>query len=243
MNPHQEALLDLLRAARGAPADFRREALAWLERGIGFDGAVWGRGRRLAGGQIAIEGAELFDRPRSLLADFGEVAGLDPVSRAFGNDPQGIWNIRVASRYDARPTRPVGAYLRRHHVGQFLLCGTRLPEDGALAWLTLYREDPARPFSPQAEEFAAFAVPFVLLAGASQPLPPPAQLASDPTNAEALSRREAEVAAAYAAGRSYKAIARELELSPATVRSHLLSIFRKLGVHNKIELHRRLVER
>ena len=36
----------------------------------------------------------------------------------------------------------------------------------------------------------------------------------------ALSRREEEVARAYAAGASYKEIARDLGVSPTTVRSH-----------------------
>ena len=47
-------------------------------------------------------------------------------------------------------------------------------------------------------------------------------------------------ARAYATGADYKSIARTLAVSPATVRSHLLNIFRKLEVHNKIELRRRL---
>jgi class 3 adenylate cyclase/DNA-binding CsgD family transcriptional regulator len=55
---------------------------------------------------------------------------------------------------------------------------------------------------------------------------------------EALSNREQEVAAAYAAGQSYKEIARELSLSPTTVRSHLRTIYSKLGVTSKIELAR-----
>ncbi|MCP5083326.1 MAG: GAF domain-containing protein [Alphaproteobacteria bacterium] len=53
---------------------------------------------------------------------------------------------------------------------------------------------------------------------------------------EALSKREQEVADAYAAGQSYKEIARELGLSPTTVRSHLRTVYSKLGVTSKIEL-------
>jgi DNA-binding CsgD family transcriptional regulator len=64
-------------------------------------------------------------------------------------------------------------------------------------------------------------------------------LDSDPP-ALGLSNRENEVAEAYAAGQSYKEIARELGLSPTTVRSHLRTIFEKLGVTSKIELARRL---
>ncbi len=52
----------------------------------------------------------------------------------------------------------------------------------------------------------------------------------------ALSKRELEVAQAYASGESYKEIARTLSLSPTTVRSHLRTVYGKLGVTSKIEL-------
>ena len=55
-----------------------------------------------------------------------------------------------------------------------------------------------------------------------------------------LSKREQEVAEAYSAGQSYKEIARDLGVSPTTVRSHLRTIFSKLNVTSKIELARAL---
>ncbi|MEL7469867.1 MAG: GAF domain-containing protein [Pseudomonadota bacterium] len=51
-----------------------------------------------------------------------------------------------------------------------------------------------------------------------------------------LSKREREVATAYASGASNKEIARDLGLSPTTVRSHLRTVYSKLGVTSKIEL-------
>lgn len=53
---------------------------------------------------------------------------------------------------------------------------------------------------------------------------------------DAISERESEVASAYASGQSYKEIARALNLSPATVRTHLRAVYRKLNVTSKIEL-------
>lgn len=53
-----------------------------------------------------------------------------------------------------------------------------------------------------------------------------------------LSKREKEVAGAYAAGQSYKEIARDLGISPTTVRTHLRTVYGKLGVTSKIELAR-----
>jgi adenylate cyclase len=58
--------------------------------------------------------------------------------------------------------------------------------------------------------------------------------------AEELSRRETEIARAYAAGASYKTIARDLGIAPATVRTHLGSIYRKLDVSSKIKLREAL---
>ena len=54
--------------------------------------------------------------------------------------------------------------------------------------------------------------------------------------AQTLSNREREVVTAYAEGQSYKEIARSLNISPTTVRSHLRTVYSKLGVTSKIEL-------
>jgi class 3 adenylate cyclase/tetratricopeptide (TPR) repeat protein len=59
-------------------------------------------------------------------------------------------------------------------------------------------------------------------------------------DAEPLSEREAQVARRYVEGLSYKEIARDLGIAPATVRTHLNTIYRKLEVANRIELLHRL---
>ncbi len=51
-----------------------------------------------------------------------------------------------------------------------------------------------------------------------------------------VSSRELEVLRALCSGQRVPAIARALYLSPHTVRSHLKSIFRKVGVHSQTEL-------
>lgn len=51
-----------------------------------------------------------------------------------------------------------------------------------------------------------------------------------------LSERQREIAMLYAEGRSGPQIAAELLLSPSTVNNHLGTIFRKLGVSNKVGL-------
>lgn len=61
-----------------------------------------------------------------------------------------------------------------------------------------------------------------------------------PDETTELSAREAEVARHYVDGLSYKEIARMLEISPGTVRTHLNAIYRKLAVSSRTELARRL---
>lgn len=57
---------------------------------------------------------------------------------------------------------------------------------------------------------------------------------------EPLSRRERQIAQAYASGLSYRGIAQSLGIAPSTVRTHLGTIYRKLGVSTKIALTRAL---
>lgn len=53
-----------------------------------------------------------------------------------------------------------------------------------------------------------------------------------------LSAREREIAHAYANGDNYHRIAERLFIAPSTVRTHLATIYRKLGVSSKLELHK-----
>lgn len=55
-------------------------------------------------------------------------------------------------------------------------------------------------------------------------------------NASDLSNRERQIADDYARGENYQQIADRLCLAPSTVRTHLATIYRKLGVSSKLEL-------
>ncbi|MEF2552544.1 LuxR C-terminal-related transcriptional regulator [Aurantimonas sp. A2-1-M11] len=59
-------------------------------------------------------------------------------------------------------------------------------------------------------------------------------------DAKELTCREREIAAAYAGGASYRDIGARLFIAPATVRTHIGTIYRKLGVSSKIALLRTL---
>ena len=56
-------------------------------------------------------------------------------------------------------------------------------------------------------------------------------------NDSVLSPRELEIATDYARGATYHAIAARLCIAPSTVRTHLATIYRKLQVSSKLELH------
>jgi TolB-like protein/Flp pilus assembly protein TadD len=60
------------------------------------------------------------------------------------------------------------------------------------------------------------------------------------TAREGLSAREREIADAYSAGESYSQIAERLCIAPSTVRTHLNTVYRKLGVSSKLALHKTL---
>jgi DNA-binding CsgD family transcriptional regulator len=55
-----------------------------------------------------------------------------------------------------------------------------------------------------------------------------------------LSPRELQIAHSYAGGATYQKIAETLFIAPSTVRTHLATIYRKLGVSSKLELATRL---
>jgi DNA-binding CsgD family transcriptional regulator len=57
-----------------------------------------------------------------------------------------------------------------------------------------------------------------------------------PTGGEGLAPRERTAAMLFAAGHSYKEIAKLLALSPATVRTYLRNCYLQLGVKSKVEL-------
>lgn len=63
---------------------------------------------------------------------------------------------------------------------------------------------------------------------------------SDRSPLECLTPRERTVAQAFAQGRSHKEVARDLGLSPVTVRGYLRQVYDKLGIDDKAKLARML---
>jgi DNA-binding CsgD family transcriptional regulator len=64
----------------------------------------------------------------------------------------------------------------------------------------------------------------------------------DRVNTDSLTPRELMIAEIYVSGKTSPSIAGAMNISPSTVRRHLESVYRKLGVRSKIELLRALSE-
>ena len=82
-----------------------------------------------------------------------------------------------------------------------------------------------------------------------EPLPEPLQLGPETgvgavagQPADGLTQREREVALLVADGLRSREVAERLGIASQTVKSHLKTIFDKLGVRNRVELARRLVQ-
>jgi DNA-binding NarL/FixJ family response regulator len=68
-----------------------------------------------------------------------------------------------------------------------------------------------------------------------------AKAASPPGTSSPLSQREKQIVSALAAGKDPKTIAQTLDISVHTVRSHLKTIYRKVGVRTQLELVTRVL--
>jgi DNA-binding CsgD family transcriptional regulator len=77
-----------------------------------------------------------------------------------------------------------------------------------------------------------------------EPLPEPLQPGPEaaPAPSDGLTQREREVALLVADGLRSREVAERLGIASQTVKSHLKTIFDKLGVRNRVELARRLVQ-
>jgi DNA-binding CsgD family transcriptional regulator len=66
------------------------------------------------------------------------------------------------------------------------------------------------------------------------------QAAKSATSLTVLTRQEYRIAQLAASGRGYSDVAAAASISPHTVKSHMKRVFRKLGVHSRWELARRM---
>jgi hypothetical protein len=105
-------------ARRAGIGSFETLAIRQLGTLVGFDGAVWGAGSVDTAGAFSITHASVVDRPISLLAEYGEVAQLDPVTARFLKRPGRPLAVGVDRYYAHRRLAPVADYLHRHRIIQ-----------------------------------------------------------------------------------------------------------------------------
>jgi DNA-binding CsgD family transcriptional regulator len=79
--------------------------------------------------------------------------------------------------------------------------------------------------------------------GVPTAVPAPGDVAVPASAADGLTQREREVALLVADGLRSREVAERLGIASQTVKSHLKTIFDKLGVRNRVELARRLEQR
>lgn len=230
----------------GSELEYCSQAISRLQARIGFDGAILGCGNRLADSAIAITHAYIDGKPADIVINYPKIAKVDPVSRKFVKSPGTLQNVIVRQYYSGQHWT-ILPFNGQYRARQMMICGLENGANHTLEWINLYREDVQRPFAIEHEEYVSSAVFSILLARRLRQAILDRERATERIAAAPkmeyalLTPREREVALSYSNGVCYKTVAKELGISPATVRCHLLSIFRKLDVHNKVELCRLLL--
>jgi len=198
--------------------------LAWLAGHICFDAAWFGRST-LEAGLLAPHDSHTRGLDPDFLADWRRVRHVDPVAPAAMRRP----GCGITMKVDELALSSLRAFGEDHRIGGVL--GVVLHTSASPWWthLALYRREPAA-YGARDQALLELLTPH-LASALDLRRPKDAALAS-------LSPREAEVARLFGMGQSYKAVARTLGSSPATVRHHLRQAYAKLGITSKVQMAR-----
>lgn len=237
MEAFARTLLELHELAQqGAPATFAPQALSLARRWIGFDGAVLGTGEAAdPANPLQITQAHVEARSAHILDDYGRVAADDPVTRTFLRGPARPLRVDCRTLYRDGSCAGLDDFSREHRLRHLMLFGEPPQGEQAGRWLVLYRENGRSFTTADASVMHGFwlhlshAIGLVRTARQGR-------LVEELPNLPELTSSQNNVARRFAVGLSYKHIAREMKVSPNTVRSHLLSAYARLGVHDKLEL-------
>jgi len=206
------------------PAEFR--ALPWLAEALAAGGCA-ARAWAVVGGFAEL--ASGLDAPLAPAA----VAHARGLVRLATGDPGGAVPLLTdaAQRYESIGCRYEAAQAREKAADALVSAGR--PEAGAghlRAAITVYRDIDATWDAGRATRTARrYRLPV-----------PRAHRGGRPGYGAALSPRERQVAELAVAGRTNREIARDLYLSPETVKKHLQSTMRKLGVSTRLAIAERL---
>ncbi|SOZ34875.1 helix-turn-helix transcriptional regulator [Cupriavidus neocaledonicus] len=218
------SLLELY--ALAADAEVRRAGdrlLGWLAGHICFDAAWFGRST-LEAGLLAPHDSHIRGLDPDFVADWRRVRHVDPVAPAAMRRP----GCGIAMKIDELPLSSLRAFGEDHRIGGVL--GVVLHTSASPWWthLALYRREPAA-YCARDQALLELLTPHASALDLRRPKDAALAL---------LSPREAEVARLFGMGQSYKAVARALGSSPATVRHHLRQAYAKLGITSKVQMAR-----
>ncbi|MBS0339388.1 MAG: hypothetical protein JSS56_02615 [Proteobacteria bacterium] len=219
-------LLELYPLAIGSDGPLAgNRLLAWLGGHIDFDAAWFGRST-IEDGLVTPQHSLTSGLVSDFVADWRRVRRVDPVAAAAVRQPgQGI-----AMTVQELPQRSsIRAFGEEHRLAGVLGILVRKPDSPWCAHLSLYRRRPAA-YGTRERALLQLLMPHLIFV---MDLQPPREAALAP-----LTPREAEVARLFGQGLSYKAVARTLDSSPATVRHHLRQAYAKLGINSKVQMAR-----
>lgn len=202
--------------------------LAWLGAHIGFDAAWFGRST-IEDGLITPRDSLTSGLVSDFVSDWRRVRRFDPVAAAVVHQP----GLGITMTTQELPQRSsMRAFGEDHRLAGVLGILVRTPDSPWCTHLSLYRRAPAA-YGTRDQALLQLLMPH-LVSVLDQRRPRPAR----DTALAPLSPREAEVARLFGQGLSYKAVARTLDSSPATVRHHLRQAYAKLGITSKVQMAR-----
>lgn len=223
-------------AEQAEPPAFAPQALQRVHRWIGFDGAVFGTGEaRDAAQPLQITQAHVEARSEAILDDYATVAADDPVTRAFLARPARPLRIDCRALYRGRASAALDAFSREHRLRHLMLFGEPPAGDDPGRWLVLYRESGEEFSAGDAQAMHAMWLHLARALTAGRAGHQRRLVESLPSLTD-LTSTQNDVARRFAAGLNHKQVARELGISPNTVRTHLLHVYARLDVHDKAAL-------
>ncbi len=137
-------LLDLYPLALGATiSEFEPAVFELLQKGIAFDSGWMGRGS-IGNGGAMMHNSCLYRLPLECALEWERLKHEDPSLKYHRARPSAALTLVAA---DAEMTPAFRAYLEKYDLTQGLMCIIDDPVLGLNAFVSLYRNDPQRPFS------------------------------------------------------------------------------------------------
>lgn len=143
-------------------SDFQREALRLVQGALPFDSAIWGVGTYQTPALPSILSAFLFNQPQDMLVSYERVKGRDLVFARILAEPGVTVNVAAADVEWDSASEPMKAHVERYGMAHTLATLTRGPITELVGAISLYRADPARPFSERDRAMMQALVPHLV---------------------------------------------------------------------------------